>query len=529
MSDPSTKSGVTTHSPGNAISNYYLGNTLVSAANVVGPFAPGLEQMTPSGWAVPNIRTSNDPTRANIQTVVPDGLLNAWDAPMPPAKIILEIMSGPGYFKDAMKTDIYYIKTGSNIVYTNPFYQILIPASPLIPAFNKYGGYDWDSFDGVHGNYQFWTVLNQPDTGATPGDAQHPTKVEVYSDNHGEAMVWLNGNWNLNLQKYIGKGGADVPLDEEVGRTIVQASADYPYYRLDQAIFSNEVEKVWYWSGQILGTDSHDFGTYDGEPIGTPTDEMYSKMVLSAGSYIIRDNTTINDGIADNDLGQSNDAVVWVWATDRDGLMAGVLGTQVHWRIIGNAYITPVNADRISNYNDITRHIPLNNGFVVDALHNVPGTILDGAVRKLAISNLRQPTTYEKQLFHKKWPLLYTDATGVAPINFAVAAIDIYDSVDEDVTVETILTGPDYGYPGQTLGNVYYETNVDFNLDYPLDDPIVAGDANADGVVDAADITKVERIIMGLDATNVNADANGDGYIDMGDVVKISRIILKLD
>ena len=55
------------------------------------------------------------------------------------------------------------------------------------------------------------------------------------------------------------------------------------------------------------------------------------------------------------------------------------------------------------------------------------------------------------------------------------------------------------------------------------------GDANEDGVVDMADVTKVERIILGLDPPTPSADANEDGSIDMADVTKIERIILGLD
>ena len=55
------------------------------------------------------------------------------------------------------------------------------------------------------------------------------------------------------------------------------------------------------------------------------------------------------------------------------------------------------------------------------------------------------------------------------------------------------------------------------------------GDANGDGVVNALDITKVERIIVGLDAETPGADANQDGNINALDITKIERIIVGLD
>jgi hypothetical protein len=57
----------------------------------------------------------------------------------------------------------------------------------------------------------------------------------------------------------------------------------------------------------------------------------------------------------------------------------------------------------------------------------------------------------------------------------------------------------------------------------------MAGDANGDGVVNALDITKVERIVVGLDTETPGADANGDGVVNALDITKIERIIVGLD
>jgi streptogramin lyase len=57
----------------------------------------------------------------------------------------------------------------------------------------------------------------------------------------------------------------------------------------------------------------------------------------------------------------------------------------------------------------------------------------------------------------------------------------------------------------------------------------MAGDANGDGVVNALDITKVERIVVGLDSETPGADANGDGVVNALDITKIERIIVGLD
>jgi hypothetical protein len=191
-----------------------------TAGAVIGPFSPGIEVATAEGWDVTS--ASPDPLRA-IKTVVPDGVVDRWDAPMPPAKVIFEITGGGGCFQTSLKGEVYYLNPDGNMVYTNPFYQAMIPAHEAIPPFVNNGGYDWRSFD-TESPYQFWTMVNQL-PGNTPADAEHPTKVEVYSDNHGEAMVFYNRVWNTDLGPVAA----------------VQARADYPYFRKHVSLLSNPV------------------------------------------------------------------------------------------------------------------------------------------------------------------------------------------------------------------------------------------------------------------------------------------------
>jgi hypothetical protein len=73
-----------------------------------------------------------------------------------------------------------------------------------------------------------------------------------------------------------------------------------------------------------------------------------------------------------------------------------------------------------------------------------------------------------------------------------------------------------------TTGNFTVATSGAFNV-------VHHGDAKLDGKVDIADVTYVERVILGLDLPTPGCDANGDGKINIGDVTKIERIILGLD
>jgi hypothetical protein len=516
----------------------------VAVADVIGPFSPGLELMTPTGWQ--NIGWDS---LRDITTVVPDGKLNVWDAPMPSAKIIFQIqsedtltagsaMNEAGYFKAASKADIYYIlvtNPDANIhtpikVYTNPFYEANIPAHEAIPPFINNGGYDWDSFGfsgAAYGPYMFWEFINQTQTTPmvpTTDPSGHPTSVEVYSDNHGEAMVWLNGNWNLDLTGMAFEGStADVQIGDIVGTTTIQATADYPYSRLHQAIQSNMDVKTWLWGGQVLGTDSHTYSITN-----VATDSVQTRMVLSVGTYLDSSRT----GVAPNEVALSAEKMVWVWVTDRDGMMTGVNGARVDWNIATNTgstiRIDSATGKGISGYNVVTQNIYLNNGF----LAGTNGVITDGAARLNAYSYLIPATSspYLVQLFNKFWGPTGTSSIKADPADYCVAAIKVDGGANNYTSramVNIQITSHDFDQViGQAIPGInHYETDVILSQKDALDDGITAGDANCDGVVNMGDVTAAERMILGIDPVTSNAVLNGDG-VDMGTVVKIERKIL---
>jgi hypothetical protein len=492
---------------------------LVAAAPVVGPFRPEMEMPTATGYATAALPGYRIPPQ---KTVVPNGMLDWWDAPMPPAKITFKILNAPatvdnvtvgnvGYFKDAIKSDIYYVVDGIQNDLTNPFYWAMVPANYEIPAFVNNGGYDWDSWNSAYGPYQFWDIFNRPvNNDLAPRDnANYPAKAQVYSDNHGEAMVYLNGNYKLNPLLFTFKG-QDIGFGDTVGSTTVVAMADYPYFRTDNQLISNTVTKTWTWGGMVLG----------------PTETTH-EMILSVGDFTGTDNNGPHTGAFDAALnGTSKDKMVWVWATDRDGEQSGVLNTQVDWSItpIGTttATINDLSKNGVSNYNATMLGINISHGF----LSNTNGGIVSTPAGPVYRSWMRAPTTAEKALFNKFWgaggshTIIGADGNPLNPNNFVVAAIDLYDpTMTADVTVNAFLTSPDFG-------TIAYTWNVNFNVSHPLDDVAIAGDANLDGKVTMADVTSIERIILGMDAASYQADANGNGVINMGDVVKAERIIL---
>jgi len=58
---------------------------------------------------------------------------------------------------------------------------------------------------------------------------------------------------------------------------------------------------------------------------------------------------------------------------------------------------------------------------------------------------------------------------------------------------------------------------------------VLPGDANGDGVINALDITKVERIIAFLDAWTPGSDANQDGYTNALDITATERTLAGMD
>ncbi len=106
-------------------------------------------------------------------TYLPNGTLNEWDAPMPPAQVSFGITSGPGTLDQVNKTGLYALNLGTTYnsngtvntlgvaAFPDPFYSEAIPASPLIPPILNNGGYLWDTY-GFRGG----TVAGFTTTGA---------------------------------------------------------------------------------------------------------------------------------------------------------------------------------------------------------------------------------------------------------------------------------------------------------------------------------------------------------------------------
>jgi len=79
-----------------------------------------------------------------------------------------------------------------------------------------------------------------------------------------------------------------------------------------------------------------------------------------------------------------------------------------------------------------------------------------------------------------------------------------------------------FGNPEDTA-NVQYVMRATYTTE---EVPNTLGDADGDGSVTSLDITKLERIIMGLDDPTPGADANGDGSVNTLDITRIELIMM---
>jgi hypothetical protein len=117
----------------------------------------------------------------------------------------------------------------------------------------------------------------------------------------------------------------------------------------------------------------------------------------------------------------------------------------------------------------------------------------------------------------------------------ATASDGAFDSLSEGYTftTSTLSAGEHTVYVRAT--DAASPPNTTLAADYATDtftvetSGVIPGDANGDGVVNALDITKVERIIAMLDAETPGADANQDGVVNALDITKVERIIALLD
>ena len=259
----------------------------------------------------------------------PNGVINEWDAPMPPA-LITVALTGSGFLREVSKDDVYYTADG----YTNPFYAVAIPSHPFLnPTTGGGNGYLWNTWGYLgsesQGPYPFWAALTASPaaTGDSLTDAEKAElaaiaeahgghrigrQLQVYSDNHGEFMVVANGDFKFSLANCDTNalsGGKICKPGDEVGSSTIYAVADYPDVRTGSLTpkASNNVAITWEWGGyhdvtiepDPLGNDQFVYVVYhaldrDGycEPVGVSRNPVLGQevdFIIDSGSGQIID------------------------------------------------------------------------------------------------------------------------------------------------------------------------------------------------------------------------------------------------
>jgi hypothetical protein len=197
----------------------------------IGPFSTYQLWSTEDMWITEaTVPSSIGPYDDGVRnTVVPDGNIDEWDAPMPQALVIFDIVDWSTSLGEIPtlsgldKGDLEgygFEWSGSNKIYQSPYYAVEIPANWQIPpgyawmSWTRAPGYDY-WYLPIQGPYDFWkdlelgSIISNTHEG-DPGIPVNLKDVEVYSDNHGIA-------------------GLTVDALDNMGRVTITATADYPY------------------------------------------------------------------------------------------------------------------------------------------------------------------------------------------------------------------------------------------------------------------------------------------------------------
>ena len=185
-----------------------------------------------------------DPLRPN-QTLLNNGTLDAYDAPMPPLRVDFNLTADSiGAFGKADKDDVYdsdNTRDQKHDLYA-PFYDAYIPAVPILGGALGHSGVAGsfaNNFPGFidQGRYDYWSTYTQASRegynacldvlGNNFKTPTGPSQVSVYTDEHGEAFVKFFPYRGLFLSPDL-NGLCDVYTPGEYGRATITATGFYP-------------------------------------------------------------------------------------------------------------------------------------------------------------------------------------------------------------------------------------------------------------------------------------------------------------
>jgi hypothetical protein len=214
---------------------------------------------TPIGALLPDGSGPYDPIFPF--TMLGNGVLDAYDVPMPAAQIDLTLtggagMAGPtGALEAADKTELYSRDgTGDSTAHNlyAPYYAMYIPATSRFPISSGIDGpanlNDASGFQTV-GKYDLWEILNGvggkgsnkcqlPDGSAVPLPASEEDQYlsgTVYTDEHGQAEVLYDPNAGFTLTPDANHRCTAFVVGPTTYTSAIKATAVYPYKKVAPA------------------------------------------------------------------------------------------------------------------------------------------------------------------------------------------------------------------------------------------------------------------------------------------------------
>jgi hypothetical protein len=179
------------------------------------------------------------------ETLLPDGKVDAGDAPMPALRVDVSLGAGSvGALRKADKADIYIRDASKDPEAAHnlyaPFYQAYIPeVSARSPYGSGVAGAFANNFTGFLGDglYDYWDTFTMHSRGGYNGcndvlGNRIPTPTgddsdAVYTDEHGEAYIAYWPNTGLNLTP-DSNGRCDIYHPGLLGTATIQARSIYP-------------------------------------------------------------------------------------------------------------------------------------------------------------------------------------------------------------------------------------------------------------------------------------------------------------
>ncbi len=230
------------------------------------------------------------------------------------------------------------------------------------------------------------------------------------------------------------------------------------------------------------------------------TSTFSTNITLNGDSDNITVTADINSAVAESDETNNSRTNVWPPTEVRINAPATV--------VPGSRFTATVDISYVGSFDAANYDISFNPGILT--VENVTAGKIGGAVIPVDIWNQRSPG-------------VYTIVQNIPGVGGAIGSGNLV--VLHFLAIGSLGQSSNITLSNGVLSHILAKGISATWIGDLVEVSVVQGDANGDGVVNSLDITRVERIIAGLEAPYAGADANLDGYINAIDITKVERII----